>query len=219
MSGGVLIQATAPSRGRQLALERQVRLRSRRSEARSVAGASLAFAVLPGKASSKACSRRFVRLDDSCVSTPVSQPSAMAATAASTATPRPRRIHSPAPRELLSAANTRPPISDGERERNDRAQRVGKEQDRRLRARAADRGAGQDQAEDRPCAGRREIPSRRRAARIAPRPGHCGCLRPARCDCQKATKGRDRYSAARRESSATPKQGEHDERDRASRAS
>ena len=48
---------------------------------------------------------------DACVSTPVSRPSAMATTPTSTATPRPRRIHSLAPSERFIAANTRPPIS------------------------------------------------------------------------------------------------------------
>ena len=42
---------------------------------------------------------------------PVSRPSAMATTAASTSTPRPRRIHSPACSDFFIAAKTRPPTS------------------------------------------------------------------------------------------------------------
>ncbi len=48
--------------------------------------------------------------DDNRVSTPVSQPIAMATTASSAATPSARRIHSPAPSRRFSAVNTRPPI-------------------------------------------------------------------------------------------------------------
>src|SRR5262249_56838991 len=42
---------------------------------------------------------------------PVSRPKAIATTEISTATPRPRLIHSPAPRERFMAANTRPPTA------------------------------------------------------------------------------------------------------------
>src|SRR5690606_3035808 len=42
---------------------------------------------------------------------PVSQPSAMATTAHSAATPSPRRSHSPAPSERFMAANKRPPTT------------------------------------------------------------------------------------------------------------
>ena len=42
---------------------------------------------------------------------PVSRPKAIAATPASTATPIPRRIHSPIPSERFIAAKTRPPTS------------------------------------------------------------------------------------------------------------
>ncbi len=63
-----------------------------------------------GNASSSPCSRRAVLTVDSRVSTPVSQPMAMATTASRAAMPSPRRIHSPAPRCRVSAANTRPPI-------------------------------------------------------------------------------------------------------------
>src|SRR5882762_6928249 len=71
--------------------------------------------VLPGAAASgliasiSDCSSRFVPASDKRVSTLLSQPSAMAATASNTATPNVRRTHSPAPRNRLSAANTLPP--------------------------------------------------------------------------------------------------------------
>jgi len=55
------------------------------------------------------CSMRLVLLNDRRVSSPVSHPSAIATTAAITATPSPRRTHSPPPSERLSAASTRPP--------------------------------------------------------------------------------------------------------------
>ena len=48
---------------------------------------------------------------DSCASAPVSRPSAIAPTPASSATPIPRLIHSPAPSERFIAANTLPPIT------------------------------------------------------------------------------------------------------------
>ncbi len=60
--------------------------------------------------SSKLCSMREVLANDNCVNSPVSHPNPMTTTAARTATPRPRRTHSPAPRDFFSAANTRPPM-------------------------------------------------------------------------------------------------------------
>src|SRR6185437_1125494 len=57
------------------------------------------------------CSSPEVLCSDSRVSTPVSRPNATAPTAISTAAPRPRRIHSPAPSERLKNATTRPPMS------------------------------------------------------------------------------------------------------------
>jgi hypothetical protein len=44
------------------------------------------------------------------VSKPVSRPNAIAATPASTNTPRARRTHSPAPSERFISENTRPPM-------------------------------------------------------------------------------------------------------------
>ena len=58
-----------------------------------------------------ASSSEAVRATDRRVRTPVSAPSAIAATPASTAMPSTRRIHSPTPSERLSAVNTRPPTS------------------------------------------------------------------------------------------------------------
>ena len=45
------------------------------------------------------------------VRNPVSTPKKIATTATSTAAPRPRRTHSPAPSERFIAAKTRPPMS------------------------------------------------------------------------------------------------------------
>ena len=135
--------------------------------------------------------------------------------ARSTATPRPRRIHSPAPSDCLSAANTRPPISTASGERNDGAERIGEQQDRRLRARAADRGAGQDQAEDRPGAGRPQESDRDAEQRGLHHDRRVAVARGLREAIAEGDEGRAKKSAARRESSATPKHGEHDERDRA----
>ncbi|MNN20944.1 hypothetical protein D3C81_1342490 [compost metagenome] len=69
-----------------------------------------AAGACPGNASSRPCSSLAVLTVDSRVSTPVSQPIAIATTASNAAAPRPRRIHSPAPRWRFKAANTRPPI-------------------------------------------------------------------------------------------------------------
>src|SRR6267378_7996960 len=55
------------------------------------------------------CSMRLVLVRDRRVKTPVSHPSAIATTATMTATPKPRRSHSPAPKERFSAAKTRLP--------------------------------------------------------------------------------------------------------------
>ena len=57
------------------------------------------------------CSRVFVPFSDKRVSTVESQPNRMATTATSTATPRPRLIHSPVPSDFLSRAKTLPPAS------------------------------------------------------------------------------------------------------------
>ena len=61
--------------------------------------------------SSRPCSSWVVLAVEICVRKPVSRPRAMQATAPSTRTPRPRRIHSPACSERFIAANTRPPAS------------------------------------------------------------------------------------------------------------
>ena len=61
--------------------------------------------------SSRPCSRPVVLASEACVRAPVSRPRAMATTPTSTATPRPRRIHSLTPSERFIAAKTRPPIS------------------------------------------------------------------------------------------------------------
>ncbi len=61
--------------------------------------------------STSACSRLEVPVNDKRVSRPVSSPMATATTEANTATPNPRRIHSPAPRDFFSAIRTRPPTS------------------------------------------------------------------------------------------------------------
>src|ERR1700722_6381916 len=58
------------------------------------------------------CSRLFVPLSDKRVSTVESQPNTIATTASSTATPRPRLIHSPVPNDFFKSANTRPPASN-----------------------------------------------------------------------------------------------------------
>src|SRR6266850_3188116 len=57
----------------------------------------------------KDCSIRFVLASDNRVNTLLSNPNAIAATAINTATPSPRRTHSPAPSPLFNAPNTRPP--------------------------------------------------------------------------------------------------------------
>ena len=57
------------------------------------------------------CSRLLVLAYDNWVSTPLSQPRAMATTPSNMATPRPRRIHSPAPRDRFISLNRRPPAS------------------------------------------------------------------------------------------------------------
>jgi len=57
------------------------------------------------------CSTDEVPDTDSCASTPVSSPRAMAATPHNSAAPMPRRIHSPAPSDFFMALNRRPPTS------------------------------------------------------------------------------------------------------------
>ena len=61
--------------------------------------------------STRLCSSDAVLASETWVRNPVSTPKAIATTATSTAAPRPRRTHSPAPSERFIAVNTRPPIS------------------------------------------------------------------------------------------------------------
>src|SRR6516225_9135773 len=61
--------------------------------------------------STRPCSSEAVPDSETRVRKSVSTPKAIATTETSTATPRPRRIHSPAPRERFIAANTRPPTA------------------------------------------------------------------------------------------------------------
>ena len=99
-----------------------------------------------------------VRASDRRVSSPVSSPSAMATTPASTSTPRPRRIHSPAPSELFHGGEDPPADQQRRRQRGRRAQRIGQQQQGGAGAGALDGGAGEDQAQDRPGAGRPQQP-------------------------------------------------------------
>src|SRR5215831_4901642 len=71
---------------------------------------SAGFNVGPSRSTS-ACSSEAVFESETRVKKPVSRPKAIATTEISTATPRPRLIHSPAPRERFMAANTRPPTA------------------------------------------------------------------------------------------------------------
>src|SRR5215467_11313982 len=61
--------------------------------------------------STRPCSSEAVLESETRVKKPVSRPKAIATTEISTATPRPRLIHSPAPRERFMAVNTRPPTA------------------------------------------------------------------------------------------------------------
>src|SRR6516225_6957106 len=61
--------------------------------------------------STRPCSSEAVLESETRVKKPVSRPKAIATTEISTATPRPRLIHSPAPRERFIAANARPPTA------------------------------------------------------------------------------------------------------------
>ncbi len=63
------------------------------------------------KRSTRLCSSEAVLASETWVKKPVSTPTAIATTATSTAAPRPRRTHSPAPSDRFIAANTRPPTS------------------------------------------------------------------------------------------------------------
>src|SRR5471032_166651 len=113
VSGGELSHCTAPSSGGNWPSTGKV------AGADPVAAAIMAFeAAMAGAGaglglnlSSSDCSSEVVLLFDTLVSKPVSRPRAMAATPASMARPRPRRIHSPAPSERFMAVNTLPPIS------------------------------------------------------------------------------------------------------------
>ncbi len=69
------------------------------------------FAVSAPIRSTSDCSMRFVLAVETRASQPVSAPSAIATTATRTATPSPRRTHSPAPSERFIAAKSRPPTS------------------------------------------------------------------------------------------------------------
>ena len=61
--------------------------------------------------STRPCSRGAVLASETRVRNLVSRPSAMTATAARTAVPKPRLIHSPAPSDRFIAAKTRPPMT------------------------------------------------------------------------------------------------------------
>ena len=91
---------------------------------------------------------------------PVSRPNAIATTAASTATPRPRRIHSPAPERALHRGKHPAADQQRERQRGRRARGIGEQQEGRLRARALQRRAGQDQPQHRTGARRPQQPGR-----------------------------------------------------------
>ena len=56
--------------------------------------------------SSRLCSNRVVFTNESCDSTLVSKPKAIATTPINTSAPKPRRTHSPAPSDFFIAANT-----------------------------------------------------------------------------------------------------------------
>ena len=76
-------------------------------------GVGLAPTLPPAgwKRSTRLCSSEAVLASETWVRNPVSRPKAIATTATSTAAPRPRRIHSPAPSERFIAAKTLPPTS------------------------------------------------------------------------------------------------------------
>ena len=61
--------------------------------------------------STRPCSSDAVLASETWVRKPVSTPKRIATTPTSTATPRPRRTHSPAPSERFIAVKTRPPMS------------------------------------------------------------------------------------------------------------
>ena len=61
--------------------------------------------------STRLCSRDAVLASETWVRNPVSNPKKIATTATSTAAPRPRRTHSPAPSDRFMAVKTRPPMS------------------------------------------------------------------------------------------------------------
>src|SRR6516162_9015965 len=95
--GGELSQSTAPDNSSEVLGEDCVEV-------------SADFNV-GGRRSSRTCSSEAGPESETRVKKPVSTPKAIATTEISTATPRPRLIHSPAPRERFIAAKTRPPIA------------------------------------------------------------------------------------------------------------
>ena len=132
----------------------------------------------------------------------------MAATATSTATPSPRRTHSPAPSERFIAGEHAPADEKRQRQRGRRARRIGEQQERRLHVGALQRGAGQDQAEHGPAHGAQSrpvaMPSNERRQRCPP---SAAALPSADCDSRapSATSGRVSRSASCGNSSVRPK--------------
>ena len=154
------------------------------------------------RAGRRASSRPPVVTVDSCASAPVSRPSAIAPTPASSATPIPRLIHSPAPSERFIAANTLPPITSATPS-DVAAPAAYATSSSVVPTLAPQRGPGQHEAEDqarRPQAGRDAEQQRRRGP--AGRPSRCAkpvSRLPA------ATSGRVRCSARRGISKVRPK--------------
>ena len=80
------------------------------------AGSAAVAFVVAWRRSRSVCSIPFVLASDTCVSSPPSRPGAMATTPARTATPSPRRIHSPRPRRPLRRREDLAPDEKGHRQ-------------------------------------------------------------------------------------------------------